>query len=229
MVSGVNNIIHIFHDIMRYTLRIVPLGVKKQLNSIGITNVLELDWWGSYHHLTSKGINIEIVFTPTKHWTSRTPFDKNTSLWGSYAVIGSQSRFFFTGDSAYCSVFKTVGEYYGPFDIAAIPIGAYTPRWFMKDVHCNPEEAVKIHKDLRSKRSCAIHWGTFPLTAEDPIEPAFELARIRNMLKMEANSFFTMGIGETIKFSEEGKFDLATVYDDYYGHYLQSLRNGPEL
>jgi N-acyl-phosphatidylethanolamine-hydrolysing phospholipase D len=204
--------------------RIVPLGVKKLLSSAGITNVVELDWWGSYHHLTPQGVNIEIVFTPTKHWTSRTPFDRNTCLWGSYSVLGAESRFFFTGDTAYCSVFKTVSEFFGPYDMAAIPIGAYTPRWFMKDVHCNPEEAVKIHQDLRAKRSCAIHWGTFPMTGEDPVEPAFELARIRSINRMDSSEFFTMGIGETMTIHDQPQHDLATKHDDIYGQFLQTPR-----
>lgn len=59
----------------------------------------------------------------------------------------------------------------GPFDLAAIPIGAYSPRFFMNDSHCDPYEALQIHKDLKSKRSIAIHWGTFPLANEPLLEP----------------------------------------------------------
>ena len=207
----------------------MPLGVKKILAKAGISNCTELDWWGTYNHLTSKGINIEVTFVPTKHWTARTFFDRNTCLWGGFSVHGSQSKFFFSGDTAYSTVFKTIGENFGPFDIAAVPIGAYSPRWFMKDVHCNPEEAIRIHQDIRSKRSAAIHWGTFPLTEEDVIEPALELARVRDIHNMPYSEFFTMAHGETLGLQQAPSYDIAVSHDDIYGYYLETLRSAPVL
>lgn len=59
---------------------------------------------------------------------------------------------------SYCDVFKTVGEVLGPFDTAMIPIGAYKPRWFLRAIHCNPAEAVKIHLDVKAKQTVAMHW-----------------------------------------------------------------------
>jgi N-acyl-phosphatidylethanolamine-hydrolysing phospholipase D len=107
----------------------VPKGVKNLLLDIGITRCIELGWWERHSLIGPSGKGIDIVFTPTKHWTSRTLFDKNTALWGSFAVIGASHRFFFSGDTAYCPVFKTIGEHYGPFDMSAISIGAYKPRY----------------------------------------------------------------------------------------------------
>ena len=156
-------------------LWLVPLGVKDMLKEIGITNCVEMDRWESYTYTTPSKSTLEVIFTPTKHWTSRTLFDRNTTLWGSFVVLSDHARYFFAGDTAYCSVFQLIGQKYGPFDMASIPIGAYSPRWFLKDVHCNPEEAVRIHQDLRAKRSTAIHWGTFPMSHESFIEPALEL------------------------------------------------------
>jgi N-acyl-phosphatidylethanolamine-hydrolysing phospholipase D len=207
----------------------VPLGVKSILATIGITNCTELDWWSTYHYLSPSGKNFEITFTPTKHWTARGFFDRNTCLWGSYVIKGPKSRFFFSGDTAYCNVFKTIGENFGPFDFSAIAIGAYSPRWFMKDVHCNPEESVKIHLDLKSKQSMAIHWGTFPLTDEDPIEPPLELARIRDMHNLPMEEFFSIAQGETLLIGNKPESDLATLYNDLYGIYLEQLKNNPEL
>lgn len=205
--------------------RIVPLGVKEIMKSFGVTNVTELDWWQSYHHITPTGKTAEIIFTPTKHWTSRSLFDRNTCLWGSYVVKTAKSKFFFTGDTAYDEVFKLIGEKYGPFDFSAIPIGAYSPRWFMKDVHCDPVEAVQIHEDLKSKQSAAIHWGTFPMTDEDKVEPALELARARDLKKLPASSFFTMAQGETLSVGEEPQHDFGTKHFDLYGEYLTLRRN----
>eukprot|EP01035_Chromulina_nebulosa_P018731 gene18731-24495_t len=203
----------------------IPLGVKALLSQRGITNCIELDWWES-HVITSPNPedNIEIIFTPTKHWTSRTLFDKNTCLWGSYVVKSSQSKFFFTGDTAYCDIFKTIGELYGPFDLSAIPIGAYKPRWFMSQVHCDPFEAVKIHQDLQSKQSTAIHWATYPLADEDFAEPALELARCRDELNVQSNEFFTTIPGETYSLSDEVTNDFAKLrpilYDAYKKYYI---------
>lgn len=81
-----------------------------------------------------------------QHWSTRGVLTRNTSLWGSWAVKGEKRSFWFGGDSGYCSVFKEIGEKYGPFDLAAIPVGAYEPRWFMKPQHVNPAEAVQMHK-----------------------------------------------------------------------------------
>jgi N-acyl-phosphatidylethanolamine-hydrolysing phospholipase D len=150
--------------------------------------------------------------------------DRNTCLWGSYAVLAQKSKFFFTGDTAYCSVFKRIGAKYGPFDLAAIPIGAYAPRWFMKDVHNNPEEAIQIHKDLCTRQSVAIHWGTFPLADEDPIEPALELARVRDVLGMAQKEFSVVAHGETFQVGVAPLHDLATTRTDLYELYLDSLR-----
>lgn len=126
-------------------------------------------------------------------------------------VLGKQARIYFAGDTAYCpSLFKTIGDLYGPFDLSLIPIGAYKPRWFMKDVHCNPTEAVQIHLDLKSKQSAAIHWGTFRLADDGDLEPALELGRARAAMGVSADSFFTMAHGETILLGDQPKHDLAT-------------------
>jgi N-acyl-phosphatidylethanolamine-hydrolysing phospholipase D len=202
----------------------VPLGTKSWMRSMGIENCEEMDWWHSYHYLSKEGKTIEILFTPTKHWTARSLFDRNSALWGSYSIFSKTGKFFFTGDTAYCSIFEHLGAKYGPYDLAAIPIGAYAPRWFMKDVHCNPEEAVRIHQDLRAKQSVAIHWGTFPLADEDYIEPALELARIRDIENIPSNVFASMAHGETITFGEVPSYDLASIRNDLYGMYLNSLR-----
>lgn len=195
-------------------LWIVPLGVKKLLGGWGITNVVELNWWDKHRIVNEeKNVDVEIVFCPTKHWTSRTPFDRNTCLWGSYVVASHQGRFFFSGDTAYCSVFKQIGELYGPFDMSCLAIGAYKPRWFMKDVHCDPSESIQIHKDLKSLQSVGIHWGTFPLADEDDIEPALELGRQRRVNGMTPSEFYTMAMGETVIPSEIAKVDKEPLND----------------
>ena len=206
-----------------HALWIVPLGVKALLRAEGVTNCVELDWWQTktIRCPGGSGKTVDIVFTPTKHWTARGLFDRNTCLWGSYAVLAPSSKFFFAGDTAYCNVFQTIGDTFGPFDLATIPIGAYKPRWFLKTVHCDPSEAIQIHKDLKAKQSCALHWGTFPLADEDFIEPPLELARARVEHQIEVNSFYTMAHGETLLVGEKPGHDFAQKHPQLLEAYLK--------
>jgi len=192
-------------------LWVVPMGLKSILANIGITNCIELNWWDSYS-VDIDGRNFEIVLTPAKHWSARGMFDRNETLWGSYVMISGTEKFFFGGDTAYCSVFKQIGEKYGPFDISCIPIGAYKPRWFMKDVHCDPSEALQIHQDIKSKKTLGIHWGTFPLAEDDAVEPALELARARESLSVTAVDFFTARHGDTYSIADSNECILKRDY-----------------
>jgi len=210
-------------------LWIVPLGVKQSLENFGINNVVELDWWQTCTMEIEKksgngAATLEATLTPAKHWTARSPFDKNTGLWGSFCVhsVTSGVRIFFGGDSAYCDVFKQIGERHGPFDLALLPIGAYKPRWFMKDVHCSPEEAVYMHTDLGAKQTLGVHWGTFHLADEDYIEPALDLARARTAAGLTSRDVFTLRHGDTLIFGDSpGEKDFAEAYPMLVERYSQ--------
>ncbi|KAF8056443.1 Napepld [Scenedesmus sp. PABB004] len=145
------------HDLAWY----VPLGLKAWFTRRGITNVTELDWWQEAQHPGSK---VRVTLTPAQHWSARGAFDRRATLWGGWAVVGEARRFWFAGDTGYCPVFPEIGERLGPFDLAAIPIGAYEPRGFMAPMHVGPEESVAIHREVRSRRSIGIHCCTFALT-----------------------------------------------------------------
>ncbi|KAL7828317.1 hypothetical protein AOLI_G00314690 [Acnodon oligacanthus] len=142
----------------------VPLGLLDWMRKNGCENVIELDWWEE--NCVPGHDDVTFVCTPAQHWCKRTPTDDNRALWGSWTVLGPDNRFFFAGDTGYCSVFEEIGKRFGPFDLAAIPIGAYLPRGIMKSQHVDPEEAVQIHIDVQAKNSLAIHWGTFALAYE---------------------------------------------------------------
>ncbi len=107
-------------------------------------------------------------------------------------------RFWFGGDTAYSDAFEQIGRRLGPFDVSAIPIGAYYPRWFMGHVHADPAEAVGIHRDLRSRRSLAIHWGTFKMTREFYLEPRDRLREEADRQGLAAGEFVAVDIGETL-------------------------------
>lgn len=149
---------------------LVPLGLADLLRSWGVVEVTELDWWQEFN---LKGITIQP--TPVNHWSARSRFDRNKTLWAGWMLTWPDYQFYFAGDTGYSADFKRTAERLGAPDFAAIPIGAYAPREFMKSSHINPEEAVQVFRDLGAKRAMGIHWGTFKLTMEPMAEPATRL------------------------------------------------------
>lgn len=189
-------------------LWLVPLGLKDWLGQFGIQNVSEMDWWQTYHFETKSKQQLTIQAQPSQHWSRRSIFDTNKSLWASWAFIwpesnesiNSNKKFtaWFGGDTAYNPYqFKQIGKALGEVDLAMIPIGAYEPRWFMKTQHVNPLDAVEIFKDINAKSAFGIHWNTFVLTAEAVDEPPKALERALQMNGLDAELFQAMDIGET--------------------------------
>ena len=182
-------------------LFVVPLGLKAWFAQRDITRVVELDWWPSH-----KVGDVEVVLTPVQHWSGRSLADRNETLWGGYALFAAQLHLFFAGDTGFSKDFADIRERFaerqgvaqgGGFDIALLPIGAYEPRWFMQRQHVDPEEAVRIHRDLGAKASLGIHWGTFELTDESLDEPPRRLAQARQAQGVPDSAFFTLAIGQT--------------------------------
>ncbi len=168
---------------------IVPLGNSELLKSVGIEKVVELDWWQKHE-------NIELV--PVQHWSARGIRDRNKSLWGGYVITIDNQKVFFAGDTGYGPHFKMIREHCGPMDLSILPIGAYAPRWFMKDQHMNPEDAIMAHADLNSKKSFAIHFETFQLTDEPFEEPRNILSDEMKKKKILPDDFFIPQVGETL-------------------------------
>ena len=170
----------------------VPLGVKAFFVDRGIDNVVEMDWWDSR---TLQDWTIHAV--PVQHFSGRSLFDGNETLWAGWVLEHPQFKFFFAGDTGYSKDFRDLGTRLGPFDLAAIPIGAYAPSWFMSTVHVNPEQAVKIHQDVGARYSVGMHWGTFILTDEDIDEPPRRLTGALAAAGISQQHFFVMQHGET--------------------------------
>lgn len=178
----------------RFQPRVVtPLGNARLLRSAGIRQIEELDWWqdGS----TSP---FPVTLTPAQHFSARTPFDRNRALWGGFVFSAGGARIFFAGDSGYAPHFRDVRARCGPMDAALLPIGAYEPRWFMKDVHMNPAEAVQAHRDLESPRSIAMHFGTFQLTTEGIDEPLHALDAALDAQGVPRGAFRALEFGESM-------------------------------
>jgi L-ascorbate metabolism protein UlaG (beta-lactamase superfamily) len=170
-------------------LFIVPLANKKFLEYFGARNIVELDWWEKH---TFK--ELEITLAPAQHWSSRTPFDRMQALWGSFFIKDQKNSFYFAGDTGYGDHFKTIKERLGSPQISFIPIGAYEPRWFMKDSHMNPEDALLAHQDLMSESSIGMHFGMFQLTDEGIDDPALELEELK--LKGKITNFVALKPGD---------------------------------
>jgi N-acyl-phosphatidylethanolamine-hydrolysing phospholipase D len=152
---------------------VVPLGLGARIRHWGARDIVELDWWQS---TLIRGLRVTAA--PARHFSARGLRDRNRSLWCGYGFEGGGKRAYFVGDTAYHPEFVTIGAAWGRFDLVMIPIGAYDPRWFMHNVHVDPEEAVQIYQDLIAAHAgeplplmLAIHWGTFRLTDEPMDEP----------------------------------------------------------
>ena len=180
---------------------LVPLGLRQTLADWGIDpeRVTELDWW---QRQDAPGVSF--TATPAHHWSARSLFDRNETLWSSWMVEMEGFGLWFAGDTAYNPVqFKEIGERFPGIDLALIPIGAYAPRWFMQDAHVSPEEALQIHRDIGSRRAYGMHWGTFQLTAEPMFEPAERLRAAMAGAGPDTPPFETLAIGETVTLGED--------------------------
>lgn len=155
---------------------LTPLAYREWMGARGITAVTERDWWEAAE-LEGEGGAVRATFLPAQHWTRRGLREFNDRLWGSWMLeTPGGRRVYFAGDSGYWPGFREIGERFGPLDAALLPIGAYEPRWFMRAAHMNPEEAVQTYLDLGGAGVFAgMHWGTFRLTDEDPLEPPVRL------------------------------------------------------
>jgi L-ascorbate metabolism protein UlaG (beta-lactamase superfamily) len=186
-------------------LFVVPLGVDLWMQDQGITRVQRMDW-GDRHTLPrpspsdpTEAVTVELV--PVQHWSSRTLWDRNATLWGGYVVStqaeGRPYRLFFAGDTGYSPDFVELGQRFGGFDFSAIPVGCYEPRWFMHKQHVNEDDAVRIHLDVKSKFSMGIHWGAFRLCDEPVHAPLDGLPQARNRHGVADEVFVLFQPGET--------------------------------
>lgn len=174
------------------TVAVVPLGLGRLPRSLGFAHVREVDWEESV-----RVAGVTVTALPAVHFSSRTPFDRNRTLWAGYAVAGPASRLYFAGDTAHGPVFADVGARHGPFDHALVPVGAYEPRSIMAAVHTSPEEAVRLGADLRARTLVAMHWGTVVLTDEPPFEPRERFLAAGRAAGYADERLWALAVGET--------------------------------
>jgi len=176
-----------------------PLGLPHLLERFGVRNIAERDWWQSVTEA-----QFTATCTPAQHFSARGLRDRNETLWCGWVIEADSVRVFFAGDTALNPSLEDIGGLLGPFDLVMLPIGAYEPRWFMRAVHMNPEDAVAAYRALVNGPATppcfAIHWGTFRLTDEPVDEPPQRFARSWGDARLPERANWTLAHGETRRF-----------------------------
>jgi L-ascorbate metabolism protein UlaG (beta-lactamase superfamily) len=154
----------------------------------------ELGWWS-----TTRVGPVKITFVPAQHWSRRTPFDTNRTLWGGFVVEGSRATVYHAGDTAAFPGFAEIAGRFPRIDAALLPIGAYDPAWFMEPMHLNPEQALAAFLALGARTLVPMHWGTFKLADEPLDEPPVRLEAERSRLGVAAERVRVLAVGESIE------------------------------
>ena len=177
---------------------VTALGVtqyfpRAPLDSRGRVRVQELDWWQD-----ARVGDASVTAVPAQHFSARTPWDKNRTLWCGFVLEVDGIAIYFAGDTGYSRPqFAEIGARFPRLDVALLPIGAYEPRWFMTPMHMNPDEAVRAHLDVNPRLSIGMHFGTFQLTDEGIDEPLRALERARQSHGVTPEAFRVLEFGET--------------------------------
>lgn len=174
---------------------LVPEGHAAWLSRQGFSEVLEIPWFGSSR--VTGGLEVHAV--PARHFTARTPWDRDRRHWCGWVVRGGGITLWHAGDTGWHPAFGGIGDQFGPIDFAMLPIGAYSPRWLMETMHMTPEEAVQAFLAARCRQAVAMHWGTFRLTDEPVGEPPLRLAAAAREAGLAAGTFRTTAIGEVVQ------------------------------
>ena len=150
----------------------LPLKLGKYFTKNGYSDVNEMDWYDEIQ----VNENLKVTLLPAVHWSKRSLNDTNKTLWGNFLIEYNGKKIFFACDTGVGNIYKELGNKFGPIDLTLINIGAYnfypiTPYKDKSSYHTNPEEALSVAKDLRSKKVIGMHWGTFVLSLEPIMEP----------------------------------------------------------
>lgn len=183
----------------------VPLGVSNHLIRWGVPKekITELNWWDE-----TEFQGLTVALTPSKHFSGRGLFNRNSTLWGGWVILGKNTRFYTSGDGGYDEHFKEIGKKYGPFDITLIEGGQYDRRWSW--VHMTPEKAVQAHLDVNGKNMMLIHWGAFTLAYHgwtEPIERALKAAKEKEV------NLIAPEISETVQLDSDLHIPISSWWD----------------
>lgn len=167
-----------------------PLGMAPLLRKTGLTEIYELDWGQaqSWRHMRLHCIRAQ-------HFSARTPFDRNRTLWCGWLLETSSGNIYFAGDTGFGDFFPGLRSQFAPPRLALLPIGAYEPEWFMGPIHMTPEQAIEVWSILESSTAMAIHYGTFALADDSETDPVDRLRRALQD-RPDAAQFWVLEEGE---------------------------------
>ena len=178
---------------------LVPLGVEAWFAAKGIPGAVAMDWGDQ---VTERGLNIH--FTPAHHWSRRSLWDTNQSLWGGFLIDAQRKeglkrsfRLFYAGDTGYASLFSELGQKFPGIDWALLPVGCYEPRWFMGAQHADPHDAVRIFRDLGARQALGVHWAGFRLCDEPVEQPLIDLPKALVEAGLTSAAFQLWAVGES--------------------------------
>lgn len=140
---------------------LVPLELGQWFSGRGYENVYEHGWWQTFTIHSKEGDPITFTFVPAWHWSQRSLFDRNKTLWGSWLIQYKEQTIYFAGDTSYAGHFKEIGEHFPNITTALLPIGPCEPKKWMEHVHMSAEKTVQAFLDLKAKKMIPMHWGTF--------------------------------------------------------------------
>ena len=172
---------------------VTTLGNRSFLERLGLKRVMELDWWQE-----APAGPVQVQCVPAQHFSARGIRDRNRTLWAGFVFRSAGRTLLFVGDSGYGPHFKEIGARVPAIDVALVPIGAYEPRWFMKPMHLDPDEAVQAHLDVGARVSVGMHFGTFRLTDEGIDAPIERLVAARAAAGVPPGAFRVPEFGETL-------------------------------
>jgi len=177
---------------------ITPLGNDVAMGAADPAIKAEaFDW----HDRVALGGDLAVTLVPTRHWSARGLFDRNMALWASFVLETPAGKIYIVGDSGYGEGrhFRRVADAHGPLKLAILPIGAYEPRWFMRDQHMNPQDAVQALLDCGAESVLAHHHGTFQLTDEAIDAPAVALGEALDAAQIPRERFTVLKPGQVVE------------------------------
>jgi L-ascorbate metabolism protein UlaG (beta-lactamase superfamily) len=183
----------------RFSPRVItPLGNDVTMRSADSAIRAEaFDW----HSRVELGSRVAVTLVPIRHWSARGLFDRNKALWAGFVLETPAGKIFIVCDSGYGegTHFRRVGQAHGPLRLALLPIGAYEPRWFMRDQHMNPSDAVQALNDCGAEQALAHHHGTFQLTDEAIDAPVTGLHAALDEAKIPRERFVALKPGQVVE------------------------------